>query len=55
MNQAILFLLVVTGGVLSGLAGFFWVLVRRSRRTEDPVDHCLSELEERFHREEVMP
>ena len=52
MRQAILGMLVITGGVLASLAGFFVVLWRRSRRPADSPDVVIDRLERDYKRGE---
>lgn len=54
MRQAILGMLVVTGGVLSGLTVFFVVLWRRSRHPVDAPADVLARLEREFQKEEEL-
>jgi len=54
MQKAILGLLVITGGVLAGFAGFFVVLWRRAQRPQDPVAEYVGELKDQFRKKEVV-
>jgi hypothetical protein len=52
MRQAIIGMLVVTGGVLTCLASFFVVLWRRSRNPVGSPDEVMDRLEQDFQRGE---
>jgi hypothetical protein len=54
MSKAILGMLVVTGGVLASFAGFFVMLIRRSRRLENAEVGPSDRLELESCKEEVM-
>ena len=54
MSKAILGMLVVTGGVLASFAGFFVMLIRRSRRLENSEEGPSDRLELESRKEEVM-
>lgn len=54
MTQAIWGMLVITGGVLACVAGFFVTLWRRSRHPLDAPAQVLTRLEREFQKEEEI-